>query len=184
MDEKLYRNIIEIRKQKSFVDGIPASVAFVKSLVGEADSDSDWVVAMTLLMSEYSWHGMKVEEEETARAILDRFPDEPMAYINLASCLSASLGKSSEAVEVALLGVSVSRKQQKFQRHALQTLARTAKAARSYGVVEDAIKQLIGLPKEGSCHDVNIETDFLKSLPKSEVDEKLVAEYLKIASYK
>jgi len=166
------------------IRGKPASVLFLENLVTEADSESSWVIAMTLLESEYSWYGMKVEEEQTAREVLRRFPDEPMAYINLATCLATSLDKPDEAVDVALSGVSVSKEKGVFRRHALQTLARIAKAARRYSIVENVIKQLIDLSEYSSSQDVNMETDFLESLPKSQVNQELVSEYFRLASHK
>ena len=64
-----------------------------------------------------------------------------------------------------------------FRRDALGTKARIALGLKDYGVVEEVLKQLMGLKFVHGNVDCGIERDFLDRLPPGAIDAKVASDY-------
>jgi hypothetical protein len=152
---------------------IPPSVVLLREQLRKVTDERDVVVLATLLGSEYSWFGMKQDEEELLLELVDRFPDEPLPLISLAEFLSHTDRRLSEARGVAEKAIARAREKDRFVRHAHQTLARIAKELGDFDALNRLLAFLVDFTPTPGREDVVCEDDFLKGLAPGSVNPDL-----------
>jgi hypothetical protein len=129
------------------------------------------------LASEYLVRGNYAAAEATYLADFEADPENPQPLIFLASQKlneeeqpEAAMGVIERAVEVALrVGM--------WRRHALGQKARVALALDRPAIVEDVLRQLLGLTFTRGNADCGAERDFLDRLPPGSIDPDVARAY-------
>lgn len=178
----IYERVKQLRTayRERPTEGVPPSVELLRDQLGKATEEKDIVVLSSLLQNEYSWLGMKQEEEQLTREMTTRFPDEPAPWISLAGFLLYNKGDVDEAKSVIETAITKAHAKGCFIRHAYHTRARIAKARKDYRLLEETLKFLVDFRPTPGSEDINYEDDFLKNLPAAAVNADLVERYTQL----
>lgn len=152
------------------------TVAYLKGALNAVTQPEDRSLLITLLAIELGDCGQLDEEESLRREAIKAFPDDVGQSIGLAMFLLLN-GKTEEALNEANRAVEISKRTGKFNRHALQTVARCLKKKGDYSGLASTLRELIAL-KPGSP-DAKVERDFLVGLPANAIPADLVDAYQK-----
>lgn len=147
-----------------------------KKIILETDLEG-LMTLRELLANEYAGHGRHDEAEALYRMLSDQRPDNPMPLIALAEAKLFFQDRPDEAMPIIDKAVDLAIKSGNFRRHALGTKARIALRMKSYGMLEDVLKQLMDLRFVRGNIDCGIERDFFDRLPPGAIDAKVASDY-------
>jgi hypothetical protein len=157
-------------------------VDLLRSRLAEAADDEEVATLLHCLAAEYSWLGVKSEQERTLRDLIDRFGSEPGPWISLATFLTYDREDLEEADRVADIAIARARETSTFIRHAYNTKARISVKRRDYAGLEAALMAMLSLPDSVGRPDSPCEMDFLDGLTASLVNGDLLERYRRLAS--
>jgi hypothetical protein len=130
-----------------------------------------------LLAHEYAGRGRHNESEALYRMLSSQQPDDPLPLIWLSGAKLYYQDRPEEAMPIIDKAIDLAMKSGNFRRHALGTKARIALKLKSYGLVEDVLKELMDLRFVRGNIDCGIERDFFDRLPPGAIDTKVASDY-------
>jgi hypothetical protein len=137
-----------------------------------------------MLSSEYASQDRFAEAEAVLLELNDETPDRPLPLISLAGHKLYYERKPEAAMPIIDRAIEIAYRTGIFRRLALGTKARAALELRDYPVVEDILRQLMGL-KFGPAHvDCGIERDFFDRLPVGAINDEVARRYNEFSSEK
>jgi hypothetical protein len=130
-----------------------------------------------LLAHEYAGRGRHSEAEALYLMLSSQQPDDPLPLISLAGAKLYYQNRPDEAMPIIDKAIDLAMKSGNLRRDALGTKARIALGLKSYGIVEDVLKQLINLKFVRGNSDCGIERDFFDRLPPGAIDPEVASDY-------
>jgi len=117
-----------------------ATVSIIRGKLAHAEDDSDRFELMGMIAEEYARSGHFAEERNTIRSLISEFPDMPLAYITYSSYLRNEGGLDA-ALQIAEAGLEKSKAKKSFVRSAYNNLARVAREAGQYELLESILNR-------------------------------------------
>jgi hypothetical protein len=154
-------NFIPVLEQKLCSETHPMKIRALRSfLADEYGSRGDYASASAVRLD----------------AIKDD-PSEPMPLISLASQKFYDEDQPDEAMRIIDQAVDVALRSGTYRRLALGHRARIALHQREYRIVEEVLKQLVGLKFTRGNADIGVERDFFDALPPDSIDAAVAQQY-------
>ena len=182
--QSLHADVARLRKKRvqSAFGLIPASVNYLGSKLSGALSEADRGDVYALLVNECS----KARNDRLYVEVLRRrardLSNDPISHAGLAFRLALIDPTSrEETLEIAEKALLMAKSQNRQIRYCATNMARIGLMLDEYGVVERALKELVGDAGSQRAEDTGYEFDFVDQLDIRRVDTKLLAAYRALA---
>lgn len=161
---------------------IPASVEYLESALSDALSEEDRSEIYALLVNECS----KARNDRLYVDVLRRrardLKNDPLSHAGLAFRLALiDPASRKEALDIAEKALLLAKSQDRQIRYCATNLARIGLMLDEYGVLERALRELVGDAGRQRAEDTGYEFDFIDQIDGQRIDANLLAEYKVLA---
>ena len=163
---------------------VPESLDYLEKELRKATSKDDKAALYPLLLSECSHARNEKLGLHFLRQQVKDLPDDPLSLTSLATNLARDASTRNEALDLTSKAVALAEKQNRQVKYSLTCQARVALEARDYNVFNDALRALIADAGNTRAEDHGFEFDFLDQVEHDKVDQRLIAQYRKLAERK